>query len=72
VVLAVMSAPLSNSREQMSEWPLRAAMCNAVLPTYNNRETETEREKLDKGHTEEDGHCAGAGRQGTVGLVRVG
>jgi hypothetical protein len=65
-----MSAPFSKSREQMNSWPSQAAQCNAVRPFYNNRETETERS--DQGHAEEDGHGAGAGRQGTVGQVRVG
>ncbi len=75
VVLAAMSAPFSKSREQISLWPLRAALCNAVLPSYNNRETETERDKAGQGHTEEDGHGAGAGRQagyGRSGQGRVG
>jgi hypothetical protein len=39
-----MSAPFSKSREQMSLWPIQAAMCNAVKPPYNNKETETETE----------------------------
>ncbi len=69
---AAMSAPFSKSREQVSLWPLAAAMCNAVTPTYNNRETETERDRLGQGHAEEDGHGAGVGRQGIVGPVRVG
>ncbi len=70
--LAAMSAPFSKSREQMSLWPLQAASCNAVSPFYNNRETDTERDRSGQGHTEEDGHGAGAGRQATVSPVRVG
>jgi hypothetical protein len=42
--IAAISAPFSKSREQMSLWPLTAALCNAVVPNYNNRETQTERE----------------------------
>ena len=56
----------------MSLWPLPAAQCNAVRPNYNKSETETERDRSGQVHTEEDGHDAGAGRQGTVGPVRVG
>ena len=70
--VAAMSAPFSKSREQMPLWPLRAASCNAVSPYYNNRETETERDRSGQVNTKEDGHDAGAGRQGTVGQVRVG
>ena len=39
-----MSAPFSKSREQVSLRPVRAAQCNAVLPYYNYREAEKERE----------------------------
>ena len=60
--VAAMSAPFSKSREQMSLRPIAAALCNAVSPAYNNRETETERDRSCQGHTEEDGHGAGAGR----------
>ena len=65
--IAAMSAPFSRSREQMSLRPLSAAMCNAVLPSYNNRETETETDRSGQGHTEKDGHGAETGRQGVVG-----
>jgi hypothetical protein len=57
-----MSAPFSKSREQMPVWPLQAASCNAVQSAYNNRKTETEINRSGQGHTEEDGHGAGAGR----------
>ena len=70
--VAAMSAPFSKSREQILLRPLPAARCNAVTPFYNNREAETERDRSGQGHTEKDGHDAGAGRQGTVGPVRVG
>ncbi len=56
----------------MSLRPLKAALCNAVWPNYNNRETETERDRSGQGPTEEDGHSVWAGGQGTVGPVRVG
>ena len=56
----------------MPLWPKQAALCNAVTPYYNNRETETERDRSGQVNTEEDGHGAGAGRQGTVGPVRSG
>ena len=74
--LAAMSAPFSKSREQMSLWPLAAALCNAVQPAYNKRETETETDRSGQEHTEEDVHGVGAerqaGKQGTVGPVKVG
>ena len=56
----------------MSLWPLQAASCNAVQSAYNNRETVTKRDRSGLVNTEEDGHDAGAGRQGTAGPVRVG
>ena len=40
-----MSAPFSKSRKQISLWPLRAALCNAVWPYYNNRERDRERQR---------------------------
>ena len=42
--VAVMSAPFSKSREQISLWPIRAASCNTGSPPYNNRETYRDRE----------------------------
>ena len=36
--VAVMSAPLSRRKEQVAVWPILAAMCNAVQPSYNNRQ----------------------------------
>ena len=63
-----MSAPFSKSREQMSLWPLQAASCNAVQSAYNNRETETERDRSGQGHTEENGHGAREGRKGPVSV----
>jgi hypothetical protein len=62
-----MSAPFSKSREQMSLWPLQAALCNAVQPYYNNREAKTDRDRSGQGHTEKGGHGAGAGRQAGYG-----
>ena len=32
--VAVMSAPLSRRKEQVAVWPILAAMCNAVQPSY--------------------------------------
>jgi hypothetical protein len=43
--IAAMSAPFSKSRKQISLWPLRAALCNAVWPYYNNRERDRERDR---------------------------
>ena len=37
-------------------------MCSAVKPTYNNRETETERDRSGQGHAKEEGGHRGAGR----------
>ena len=35
--IAAMSAPFSKSREQVSLWPLKAALCNAVWPIYKTQ-----------------------------------
>jgi len=51
---AVMSAPILRRSATVSVWPLRAAKCNAVFPNYNNRETETERDRSGQGHTGEE------------------
>ena len=69
--LAAMSAPFSKSREQMSLWPIQAAQCNAVWPSYYNRETKTERDMSGQLHTEEVVHGTGAGEQGTIGPARL-
>jgi hypothetical protein len=67
LVVAVRSAPFSNSREQVAVWPYQAAQCKAVRPSYNNRETE--RDRSGQGHTgKKQGHTG----DGTVGPVRVG
>ena len=43
LVSAAMSAPFSIRREHVGVWPHAAAICKAVQPPYNNRETETDR-----------------------------
>jgi hypothetical protein len=56
--LAVMSAPILRRSATVSVWPKKAAACNAVNPNYNNRETETERDRSGQGHTGEEIHLA--------------
>jgi len=58
--LASMSAPFSRSREQVVVWPADAALCNAVEPYYNNRETGQVRDT--QTYCTGDGHGTGAGR----------
>ena len=44
-------------------------------PTIRERQRQSERNRSGQGHTEEDGHDAGAGRQAEYGMsghVRVG
>ena len=55
---AVMSAPILRRSAAILVWPPRAALCNAVDPYYNNRETETERDRSGQGHTGEEIHLA--------------
>ena len=61
--IAAMSAPFSKSREQVS-----SKGCTVQCSIARKRE----RDRSGQGHTEEDGHDAGTGRQGPVGPVRVG
>ena len=56
--LAVMSAPILRRSATLSVWPLPAAKYNAVFPSYNNRETETERDRSGQGHTGDEIHLA--------------
>ena len=50
-----------------------AALCNAVLPYYNNRESETERDRSGQGHTGEEIHLARYGHtEEGSGADRVG
>ena len=58
LVFAVISAPISSRSLVVSVWPLMAALCNAVHPYYNKRETETERNRSGQGHTGEEIHLA--------------
>jgi hypothetical protein len=55
---AVMSAPILRRSATVSVWPSAAALCTAVHPFYNNRETETERDRSGQGHTGEEIHLA--------------
>ena len=47
--LAAMSAPCCRRSAQVSVRPLPAARCRAVDSYYNNRETETERDRSGQG-----------------------
>jgi hypothetical protein len=68
--LAVMSAPCRRRSEQAAVWPQRAVQWRAVLPPYNNRETERQRERdrSDQRHTgEKHRHTDRGGQQGRAG-----
>ena len=69
--LAVMSAPCCRRSEQIAVWPLMAALWRAVYPSYNNRETERQRERdrSDQRHTgEKHRHTDNrGGQQGRAG-----
>jgi hypothetical protein len=77
LVLAVMSAPCCRRSEQAAVSPFRAAIWRAVDPSYNNRETERQRERdrSDQRHTGEKHRHTDKRRtagQSRVGQVRVG
>jgi hypothetical protein len=71
--LAVVSAPCCRRSEQVSVLPLMAASWRAVLPNYNNRETERQRERdrSDQRHTgEKHRHTDRGGQQDRSGQGR--
>ncbi len=69
-VFAVMSAPCWRRSEQRAVWPYQAAIWRAVTPSYNNRETEKQRERdrSDQRHTgEKHRHTDRGEQQGRAG-----
>ena len=74
LVFVVMSATCCRRSEQAAVSPLRAERWRAVNPSYDNRETERQRERdrSDQRLTgEKHRHTDRGGQQGRVGQVRV-